>query len=119
MEVAPEPEPEPEPEPPVALVASNGAGEHEVPTDETCEVVWWRGYVKSSFCAHATAPDGTAFLAAESPQFRWRRSDPPEQTAEATAALDALLEELRSDDWEVVGNGGAWFTRTLVRKNPA
>jgi hypothetical protein len=115
-ETPPEPESPLEPEPPLEPAAANGSRPYET-SDETCEVVWWRGYVKSSFCAHGTAPDGTPFLAAESPQFRWRRSEPPERTPETEAALEALLEKLVVDDWEVVGNGGAWYTRTLVRRS--
>jgi hypothetical protein len=86
-------------------------------TDERCEIVWWRGYVKSSFLAAGTAPDGTQFVAGESPQFRWRRPDPPEQTEDTEAALAVLLERLHAENWQSVGNGGAWYGHRLVRKS--
>jgi hypothetical protein len=82
---------------------------------ETCEIVWWRGYVKGRFQAVGGAGPERVLLA-ESPAIRWRSSSPPEPTEAATAALDALTAQLAEADWEVEDRAdGSWFGLRLSR----
>lgn len=82
---------------------------------ETCEVVWWRGYVKGRFQAYAGS-GAAAELIAESPAIKWRSSAPPAPTAAATAALDALTAELAEAGWQVEEReAGPWFGLRLSR----
>lgn len=82
---------------------------------ESCEIVWWRGYVKGRFQAYAgAAPERE--LIAESPAIRCRSSTPPEPTAAAVAALDALTEQLSETGWQAQeGQTHPWFGLRLSR----
>jgi hypothetical protein len=66
---------------------------------ESCEIVWWRGYVTGRFQAYAGVA-GERELIAESPAIRWRSSTPPEPTEAAVAALDALTHRLSKAGWQ-------------------
>ena len=82
---------------------------------ETCEVVWWRGYVKGRFQAYGGAGDARELLA-ESPPIRWRSADPPEPTEAAVRALDELTARLAEGGWEVEdGASERWFRLRLSR----
>jgi len=76
---------------------------------ESCEIVWWRGYVKGRFQAYA-GPVDARVLIAESPPIRWRSSTPPDATEAATVALDVLTEQLSEVGWRVEERDeGPWF----------
>jgi hypothetical protein len=79
---------------------------------QLCEVVWWRGYVKSRF--YACDDDGE--IVAASPYFRWRRgSPPPESKRRARRAFDRLYEQLAEEGWRPYGQGASWFSVFLER----
>lgn len=82
---------------------------------ESCEIVWWKGYVKGRFQAFAGSTPARVLIA-ESPDIRWRSSTPPEPTEAATAALDALTAQLSEAGWQVDDrDGGPWFGVRLSR----
>jgi hypothetical protein len=85
------------------------------PALESCQIVWWRGYVKGRFQAYAgAAPERE--LIAESPAIRWRSSTPPEPTEAAVAALDALTNRLSEAGWQPQqGQVDPWFGLRLSR----
>jgi hypothetical protein len=77
------------------------------PSVERCEIVWWRGYVRSQFVA-CTADDPPRVVA-ESPLFAWRRSEEPPESGDALAAHQELLDRLAALGWEPEGVGPSWF----------
>jgi len=82
---------------------------------ESCEIIWWRGYVKGRFQAYAGAAEARVLIA-ESSAFRWRSSEPPEPTEAATAALDALTDELAESGWRMEEHQTEpWFGLRLSR----
>jgi hypothetical protein len=85
------------------------------PALESCEIVWWRGYVKGRFQAYAgAAPEGE--LIAESPAIRWRTSALPEPTEVAVGALRALTDRLSEAGWQAQeGQADPWFGLRLSR----
>jgi len=85
------------------------------PELESCEIVWWRGYVQGRFQAYAgVGPESE--LIAESPAIRWRSSAPPERTEAAVAALVALTDRLSEDGWQAqAGQANPWFGLRLAR----
>jgi hypothetical protein len=87
----------------------------ESPAPESCEIVWWRGYVKGRFQAYAgAAPDKE--LIAESPAIRWRSPSPPEPTEAAVAALEALTDRLSEAGWHAQERPpDPWFGLQLSR----
>lgn len=105
--------PPPPPPPPRSAVPkpARTAG----PAWESCEIDWWRGYVKSQFVARRL--DGSPI--AVSPFFAWRRSEPPPSTGEAERAFEVLLEELHEHGWRLDSTGAEWFDRRLRRKAAA
>ncbi|MGE5689389.1 MAG: hypothetical protein ACM33B_02415 [Pseudomonadota bacterium] len=112
--------PSPAPAERVIVVGEDEAGppaRSQAPAERTvvgtCEIRWWRGYVKSRFCAVSTGADGAEAAIAESPLFAWRQETPPPQTAAAQEALETLVAELDRDGWTVVGRGDAWFALRL------
>ena len=85
------------------------------PALESCEIVWWRGYVTGRFHAYAGAAPETELIA-ESPSIRWRSSAPPVRTEAASDALDALIERLSEAGWQVEdGEAEPWFALRLSR----
>jgi len=75
----------------------------------TCELRWWRGYVKSRFYAVAIEADGSRATIAQSPDFSWRHGSPPTEIPEAVAALEAVVEAVRRAGWTAAGRGDAWY----------
>jgi len=89
------------------------------PALESCEIVWWRGYVTGRFHAYAGAA-AERKLIAESPSIRSRSSAPPERTEAAVAALDALIERLSEAGWQVEDDQPEpWFGLRLSRPSVA
>ena len=85
------------------------------PARESCEIVWWRGYVTGRFQAYAGATPERKLIA-ESPTIRWRSSLPPEPTEAAVAALDALTDRLGEAGWQAQeGQADPWFGLRLSR----
>jgi hypothetical protein len=79
---------------------------------EVCEIVWWRGYVKSEFHAVAEAQE-----LARSPRFRWRSDEPPPPDHQgARAAHDDLVERLTAAGWEPLGEADPWYAQRFRRQ---
>jgi len=79
-----------------------------------CRIEWWRGYVKSEFCANTQLPDGRESTLRRSPPFRWRKSTPPpKDLPEAAEAHETLVHELIEDGWVVSGGGSDWWALEL------
>ena len=78
---------------------------------ELCEIVWWRGYLKSEFFAVAGARE-----LARSPGFHWRSGEPPPQEdAGARNAHDQLVRRLTSLGWEPLGQAIPWYAQRFCR----
>jgi hypothetical protein len=83
---------------------------------DTCEIVWWSGYVKGRFQAYAPSSTQTPRLVAESPAIRWRSVSAPGPTEAAVEALETLTRRLADDGWVVVDRSGeTWFGMVLSR----
>ena len=81
---------------------------------QTCEILWWRGYVTGRFQAWTKPRSGAPRLVDESPSLRWRHSAPPPQSAAAVAAVETLLEQLAEQGWEVTQHGDeTWYGYVL------
>jgi hypothetical protein len=78
-----------------------------------CEIRWRHGDEKSRFVAVVTQPLGVDRVVAASPEWSWRESDPPPETAETAEALRALVSRLVRDGWIVEGRGEAWYSIRL------
>jgi hypothetical protein len=77
---------------------------------QTCEVVWWRGYMTGRFHAWTKPSSGVPELVGESPTVRWRHSSPPDQSADAVAALETLIDRLVDQGWTVAQRRDeAWY----------
>jgi hypothetical protein len=72
-----------------------------------CQVRWSRRGAR--FYAVTVEADGTERRIARSPQFQWRGPSPPEQSAEAQAALRELAKELRDKGWRPLRAKGVDF----------
>lgn len=83
------------------------------PPGTECEIRWWRGYVYSRFYAFARDAEGQEHVIAESPDFRWRKAEPPPEEHRALAAHRALVGELERQGWGVVGQGEHWYALRL------
>jgi hypothetical protein len=83
------------------------------PATRTCEVRWWRGYVKSEFFVVETTFGSVETTIARSPAFRWRKGEAPAETPEAAAALSALVDQLEDEGWTPSGRGENWFNVKL------
>src|SRR5581483_7676247 len=59
----------------------------------------WRGYATSSFILR----EADGFASVESPAFRWRKPTPPPDNPKTRGALDALVGQLASEGWALVG----------------
>ena len=85
-------------------------------TLDTCDIVWWSGYVRGRFQAFAVSPSGVRRLIGESPQIHWRSTSPPGPTQTAVEALEALTSELAEAGWSVASRGEEkWFGLVLSR----
>jgi hypothetical protein len=111
----------------VAAAGSAGARDRSVarpvvsPHAELCVIGWSRGYVKSQFYALARSKGGRRYVVAVSPMFWWRGADSPPPTEGPLGAHTSLLEELRRQGWEPVGErtAAAWYATILRRRAPA
>ena len=70
------------------------------PAQEACVIRWWRGYVKSEFCAEARDAAGRERVVASSPEFWWRKAEPPPRSGPALDAYRTLVASLERDGWE-------------------
>lgn len=77
---------------------------------ETCEIVFWRGYVNCAFYAvfQAGEPVGSPF-------FRCRERSPV-QSGAPLEAHQTLVAQLRADGWEPATRGRAWYSLILRRR---
>ena len=91
--------------------AAAGTRGHE----EVCEIVWWRGYVKSAFVAVTRGPDAATAEPLTSPFFRSKGKDPPVRGGAAADAHAALLQQLLGEGWEPSTQGRLWFSQRFVR----
>jgi hypothetical protein len=83
------------------------------PSDQRCDVFFWRGYRKAAFYACVFDETGEAVAVAESPPFRPRGNGAPEPTEAAKAAYEALRSELIEAGWEPLANGGDWYENSF------
>ena len=84
---------------------------------DVCEIAWWRGYVKSEFCALALGADRGEYEAGRSRQFRWHRSEsPPPDHRRARAAHDELVQKLVDAGWEPLGEATPWYMQRFRRR---
>jgi hypothetical protein len=77
---------------------------------ETCEIVFWRGYVKCAFYAVPNAGEPLS-----SPFFRSKVRSPLPSGA-ALAAHQALAEQLAAEGWEPATRGPAWYSLAFRRR---
>ena len=83
---------------------------------DICEILWWRGYIKSEFYAHAVGADRGEYEAGRSQQFWWRKTEPPPPDHKgARAAQEALVETLRTAGWEPIGQASLWYAQRFRR----
>jgi len=77
----------------------------------------WRGYATSSFILR----DADGFASVESPAFRWRKPTPPPDNPKTRGALDALVGQLASEGWALVGEAPVdrWYALLAARLEPA
>lgn len=88
-----------------------------IPELETCEIVWWRGYVKGRFLALTRTAEGERLIG-ESPALPWRSATPPGPTEAAVAALDALTAQLVAAGWEVEARDEETWPPELIFSRP-
>ena len=86
-----------------------------VRTLETCEIVLWRGYVKSGFVALPTEGTRSQGEPPASRLFRSKRNREPEAEDLAGDAHAELVERLLADEWEPVGRGSMWYAQRFAR----
>ena len=82
------------------------------PAEQTCDILFWRGYRKAAFYARTFDETGDVAVA-ESPFFRPQGNGKPEPTEAAKAAYEALRSELIALGWEPVAAGDDWFDETF------
>jgi hypothetical protein len=80
-------------------------------TFETCEIVFWRGYVKCAFYAVPQVGEPIG-----SPSFRSRERSPM-QSGAALEAHQALVEQLKREGWEPWARGRTWYALTFRRRD--
>ena len=85
----------------------------ESPAEQTCDILFWRGYRKAAFFARTFDETGEAVAVAESPFFRPQGNGTPEPTEAAEAAYEALRAELIAAGWEPIAAGDDWFDETF------
>jgi len=87
---------------------------------ETCEIAWWKGYIKGRFEARLRSTSGAPQLVAESPLVRSRGDGLPEPTQAAVRALNALTERLIADGWTAAESPlEEWFQLVFTRPTSA
>jgi hypothetical protein len=79
------------------------------PNEPVCQIRWGPGRRGSRFYAAMTDTDGIERALAWSPRFEWRGPSPPEESAEAHAALRQLAKELRMSGWRPLRAKGKDF----------
>jgi hypothetical protein len=79
-----------------------------------CEIRWPRSEGRSQFVAVITQPPGASRELASSPEFSWRKSEPPPETSDAAEALRVLVSGLVRDGWTVEGRGDDWYAIRLA-----
>jgi hypothetical protein len=84
------------------------------PTNEWCNIVWVRGYVRSQFSAHVVDTDEPLPVAA-SPWFHWRSAERPPRAPETETALADLVAKLEAQGWEFAGQRYAWYELVFRR----
>jgi hypothetical protein len=83
---------------------------------DVCEIVWWRGYIKSEFIAHAIGADRGEYEVARSRQFWWRKAEPPPADHKgAQGAHEALVAKLLGAGWEPLGQATPWYAKRFRR----
>jgi hypothetical protein len=86
------------------------------PALDTCEIVWWSGYVKGRFQAYTSPSSLAPQLVDESPAIRWRSSVPPGPTDAAVEAFETLIGRLTEAGWVVTDrDADTWFAVVLAR----
>jgi hypothetical protein len=85
----------------------------ESPAEQTCDILFWRGYRKAAFFGRTFDETGEALAVAESPFFKPQGNGTPEPTEAARAAYEALRSELIAAGWEPVAAGDDWFAETF------
>jgi hypothetical protein len=83
------------------------------PSEQTCDIVFWRGYRKAAFFGRTFDETGEAVAVAESPFFRPQGNGAPDPTEAAKAAYEALRSQLIAGGWEPVAAGDDWFDETF------
>lgn len=78
---------------------------------ESCQLVFWRGYVKCAFYAVLEGGDPVG-----SPFFRSRECSPLPSGA-ALAAHQALVARLTEEGWEPASHGRTWYSLTFRRRD--
>jgi hypothetical protein len=66
---------------------------------QSCRVRLWKGYVKKQFYAETASGEWVG----KSPYFRLEQGEEIEDSHNAAAAFDALVERLLEDGWEITG----------------
>jgi hypothetical protein len=79
-----------------------------------CEIRWPRGEARSQFVAVVTQPRGASREVASSPEFSWRKSEPPPETSDTAEALRVLVSGLVREGWTVAGRGDDWYAIRLA-----
>jgi hypothetical protein len=83
---------------------------------DTCQIVWWCGYITGRFQAVGASSSELPRLIAQSPQIRWRSSTPPGPTEAAVAAFESLKASLLDAGWTVAATDEeSWFGLALAR----
>jgi hypothetical protein len=83
---------------------------------ETCQIVWWCGYITGRFQAVGADSSELPRLIAQSRPIRWRSSTPPGPTESAVAALESLKARLFDAGWTVAATDEeSWFGLALAR----
>jgi hypothetical protein len=82
-------------------------------SEQTCDILFWRGYRKAAFYGRTFDETGEAVAVAESPFFRPQGNGAPDPTEAAKAAYEALRSQLIAAGWEPVAAGDDWFDETF------
>jgi hypothetical protein len=83
------------------------------PSEQTCDILFWRGYRKAAFYGRTFDETGEAVAVGESPFFRPQGNGAPDPTEAAKAAYEVLRSQLIAAGWEPVAAGDDWFDETF------
>jgi hypothetical protein len=97
-------------------LTSAAAKHRRVPLPKSCEIAWWRGYVKSDFYIVVQGPEGAGYKVSRSPSFRCPSGEEPPQTDAIVAAHAVLVESLAAEGWNDVGVGESWYAHRFRRR---